>query len=120
MTYLSGLTWERKPASNFGIGAPYQNGWIRGTINKCLTRGVAVRIRIPLQIVLKMKQIKPGQLCTINRKVYRCKKCSRAYTKIVCERCAKENNSPCILRENKPFAQSCHEIFGSNFPILVK
>lgn len=64
---------------------------------------------------MKTKQLKPGQLCTIERHVYRCKK----RTTDSCVDCEEANHSYCIL--TKIGAVACIEIFGNeNYPVLVK
>lgn len=68
------------------------------------------------------KQLKPGQLCTINGHVYRCKKMAteKVATEEACEDCEKANHSDCILYDNG-FCRPCVAIFGlDNYPILVK
>ena len=66
-----------------------------------------------------MKQLKPGQLCTIEKHVYRCKCCKKEIADpcIVCE---EANHNYCILRKNG-FDGVCMSIFGiENYPVLIK
>lgn len=64
------------------------------------------------------KILKPGQLCTINKHVYHCKKTNGDICD-TCWNCEKVNNSSCILMKNNYF--TCAKIFGmTNYPVLVK
>ena len=65
-----------------------------------------------------MKQLKPGQVCTINKHVYRCKK-RKIYACIDCE---EANHNDCILAEaENDFNRVCTKVFGNeNYPVLIK
>ena len=73
------------------------------------------------------KQLKPGQICTIGKHVFRCKKGTTEY---ICGDCQKANKTGNCMFEPKPtFEQEnmlspqliCLSIFGIfNHPILVK
>ena len=63
------------------------------------------------------KRLKPGQLCTINKHVYRCKRTNGDVCD-TCWECEKVNLNPCMLMGNRP---TCAKIFGmTNYPVLVK
>lgn len=71
-----------------------------------------------------MKQLKPGQLCTIKGHVYRCKKNTNPYC-LPCAECEEANCNECILEENDSHwfysARICDKFFGpQNYPVLVK
>ena len=75
------------------------------------------------------KQLKPGQLCTINRHVLRCKQepidFFQSFAAQTCEKCRVANNDNCIISSilndicKGPF--TCQKLFGTfYYPILVK
>lgn len=68
-----------------------------------------------------MKQLKPGQLCTIKGHVYRAKKRT---TESICDDCHEANGTEnCIFGRKPTFAPQlkCFDIFGlDNHPVLVK
>ena len=65
-----------------------------------------------------MKRLKPGQLCTIEKHVYRCKKAHSAL--FACVNCQKANDALCILGKNGCH-KSCVKTFGmTNYPVLIK
>lgn len=75
------------------------------------------------------KQLKPGQLCTINSHVLRCKQkpidFSKSLAAQTCENCRVANNNNCVMSsilDNIAKGRfTCHELFGTfYYPILVK
>ena len=77
------------------------------------------------------KQLKPGQLCTINGHVLRCKrelivfKSFQSFATQTCEKCRVANNNDCVMSSilddicKGPF--TCQKLFGTfYYPILVK
>lgn len=76
-----------------------------------------------------VKQLKPGQLCTINGHVLRCKQepidFSQSFAAQTCEKCRVANNNDCVMSSilddiyKGPF--TCQKLFGTfYYPILVK
>ena len=72
------------------------------------------------------KRLKPGQICTIDKHVYRCKK---ATTEYICADCREANRGNCVFELNPTFEREtiwapqlkCIGIFGVyNYPVLVK
>lgn len=77
------------------------------------------------------KQLKPGQLCTINGHVLRCKreltefKSFQSFANQTCENCRVANNNDCvmssILDNITKGSFRCQKLFGTfYYPILVK
>ena len=77
------------------------------------------------------KQLKPGQLCTINGHVLRCKrkltefKSFQSFAAQTCENCRVANNNNCvmgsILDNITKGSFRCQKLFGTfYYPILVK
>lgn len=77
------------------------------------------------------KQLKPGQLCTINKHVLRCKqeliefKSFQSFAAQTCEKCRVANNNDCVMSsilDDMPKGRfTCHELFGTfYYPTLVK
>lgn len=75
------------------------------------------------------KQLKPGQLCTINGHVLRCKQehidFFQSSAAQICKKCRITNNNNCIIGSilnNMPKGRfTCHELFGTfYYPILIK
>lgn len=76
-----------------------------------------------------VKQLKPGQLCTINGHVLRCKQehidFFQSFAAQTCEKCRVANNNDCVMSsilDDMPKGRfTCHELFGTfYYPILVK
>ena len=76
-----------------------------------------------------VKQLKPGQLCTINSHVLRCKQepidFFQSFAAQTCEKCRVANNNDCVMSSilddicKGPF--TCQKLFGTfYYPILVK
>lgn len=77
------------------------------------------------------KQLKPGQLYTINGHVLRCKqkpiefKSFQSFAAQTCENCRIANNNNCVMSsilDNIAKGRfTCHELFGTfYYPILIK
>lgn len=75
------------------------------------------------------KQLKPGQLCTINGHVLRCKQepidFSQSLAAQACKKCRIANNDNCIissiLNDVRKGTFTCQKLFGTfYYPILVK
>lgn len=75
------------------------------------------------------KQLKPGQLCTINSRVLRCKQepidFSQSSAAQTCKNCREANNNFCvigsILNDIYEGNFTCQKLFGTfYYPILVK
>lgn len=75
------------------------------------------------------KQLKPGQLCTINGHVLRCKQepmdFSQSLAAQTCKKCRIANNDNCIissiLNDVRKGTFTCQKLFGTfYYPILVK
>lgn len=75
------------------------------------------------------KQLKPGQLCTINSRVLRCKQepidFSQSLAAQTCKKCRVANNNDCvmtyILDDMRTGTFTCQKLFGTfYYPILVK
>ena len=75
------------------------------------------------------KQLKPGQLCTINGHVLKCKQepidFSQSLATRTCKNCRVANNNYCvmgyILNDIRTGSFTCQKLFGTfYYPILVK
>lgn len=63
-----------------------------------------------------MKRLKPGQLCTINRHIFQCKKAKQMHP---CDECERTNKNRCIICTLS--TQSCTIRFGLfYYPKLIK
>lgn len=74
-----------------------------------------------------MKQLKPGQLCTIKGHVYRCKKQTkdREYIGLACQSCKQDNQRLCVMTSAfhsfMKGSMECGKRFGFKYyPVLVK
>lgn len=59
------------------------------------------------------KAIKPGQLFTVNKKVFRC--CKQTAKEFVCDTCERENRKECVAFENN---FDCYKL-GRGYPKLL-
>jgi hypothetical protein len=72
-----------------------------------------------------MAKYKPGQLFTIDGKIFRVRKCSRKQLLSTCRECAKENHEWCIFRKynfRERFKILCKDIIhkGYYYPKYIK
>lgn len=68
-----------------------------------------------------MKQLKPGQICTMNGRVYQCAKFTTMNSCLEC--CERNNTNRRILIKNHTLDthKHCYSLFGANnYPLLIK